>query len=163
MIRWNNDQYRLAHTVATAIIRMISMDEVTTEAVADIREVSAEDITAILLEDPPGLSPHHLRACFIALDLSPLFVLTEEGETHFKTDSPTGRILEALNTIIADGKIESLPKYFRLLGITDERDYMKLCMGHSGLDAKAMLRICQEYNINPAYVWAPQPESPVFV
>ena len=163
MIRWNNDQYRHAHSVASAILRMIGYEQITTEDVADLLGVSPESISDILTEDPPALSASQLRALFVKFNLSPLYVLTEEGETHFKVDNPTGRMLEALNKKIEARLIESIPSYFRQLGIGDEREYMKLCLGHMAIDAKRMLRLCTLHDVNPAYIYAPVDDSPVFV
>ena len=122
MIRWNNDQERIAHTVATAILRMIAYDQIKTKAVAALLDVSEEKVSHILTDIPPALSSKKLRDLFRSFNLSPLFLLTEQGETHFENKTPAGRMLEALNVVIANGQIESIPQYFRWLGISNERE-----------------------------------------
>ena len=163
MIRWMNESHTLAQNIASALCRMISEERVELSAISDILGFTEEKTSDILTENPTSLSPAYCVELMKALNLSPLYVLTEMGEPYFETDTNTGRVLEALNTVITHNGIGSLAEYYRLLDVPDSGYYIRMLQGRLHLGTKVILNLCSVFNINPAYIYAPIPGSPVFV
>jgi len=169
-----NEQTSLAHATAAALVRMISEGKTTAKAVGKSIGQSEEKISHILTDDQEALSPAYLVQLFRDFDLSPVFLLTQQGEPSVTSERDdddeqndqhhhTSRVLKALNYVISQNGISSLPEYYRLLSISSIQEYVRLCQGRETLPQKSILDLAQVYKINPVYIYNPIPHTPMFL
>ena len=163
MIRWRNEQTSLAYKTAAALCRMISENKVQTKAVAKYLGQTEEQISEWLTETPEHLTTDHLVGLFKKYTLSPLFLISEMGEPAIYAEDESGRMLEALNHLIAQNRIMSLPEYYRLLNVSSTKEYIHLSQGRIQLTARTIINLCGTYDINPVYVYKPVAQTPMFL
>lgn len=163
MIHWMNDQYTLQNSVAVVIVRLIFEGQITIENVSSCLNMSDEEASRVLTDHTEELTPEMLRNLFEEFCISPLFLFLQIGDPMIDVSTNTGRVLKALNQLLAGNIIKSLPEYNRILEISDLEESKELLKGRLQLKSNTILNICQKFSINPAFVFSPTSQTPIFL
>lgn len=163
MIDWIKGRSHAQAKISAAIVRMISKDEIKLEQVAKLTGRTEENITSILMDNTEELEPATLVKLFKELNISPAFMVLEEGLPAFQTETCTGRLLKALNDLIAKNAITTYAEYLAFLNINSTLELTRLIQGAFELDWQDIHNLIKVFKINPAWLYSPNRHSPMYV
>lgn len=163
MILWNHDYYRVHSNISSALCKAVIDQILTVSQVARVAGMSEQMAQQKLFNVDHDIDTEVLIKLFKELHISPVWVLSEIGDPIIRSQSPSGKIIKALNHVISLNGIKSFPEYYRILGISSLQEYMKLLDGAMELDMHVITRLCREFRINPAAIFSPAEQTPLFV
>lgn len=163
MNQWKFDSYAAEQNLFSAIAKAIQDQTLTLKQAARSIDIPEQILDRMIVHQEGSLSIHQRMDLFIKLGISPLWMLTEQGEPIITADNPTGRALKILNKVICQQDFESFFEYKSLLQFDEISEFGKLLDGSTQLTDSVIVDIITVHNINPAAIYAPQKQTPEFV
>ena len=165
MNQWNFNDPAIQANLFSAIAKAIQDQTLTLKQAAKAVNLDEEFLDQVIIYPERGfhLTTQQRMDMFIDLGISPLWILTEEGEPIITADNATGRALKILNKVICQGDFESFYEYKCLLQIDELSEFRNLLDGSTQLTDSVIVDIITVHNVNPAAIYAPQKQTPEFV